>query len=35
MELVDFLFDNQLIASVESLIRDSKHKLVLISPFID
>lgn len=35
MEEVDFLFDNQLIAAVENLIRNSKHKLILISPFID
>lgn len=32
---VQFLFDNQLIAAVESLIKDSKHRLLLISPFID
>jgi hypothetical protein len=32
---VEFLFDNQLIASVESLIKDSKNQLLLISPFID
>ena len=30
-----FLFDNQLIAAVESLIRNSKNELILISPFID
>lgn len=32
---VQFLFDNQLIAAVESLIKESKNKLLLISPFID
>lgn len=32
---VQFLFDNQLIAAVESLIKNSKHRLILISPFID
>ncbi len=32
---VEFLFDNQLIAAVEKLIRDSKRSLLLISPFID
>lgn len=30
-----FLFDNQLIAAVESLIKNSKNELLLISPFID
>jgi hypothetical protein len=35
LEEVDFLFDNQLIAAVESLIRNAKHKLLLISPYID
>jgi hypothetical protein len=35
MAEVQFLFDNQLIAEVENLIRDSKHRLLLISPFID
>lgn len=35
MEYVDFLFDNQLIAAVESLIRNSKQRLLLISPYID
>jgi hypothetical protein len=35
MEYVQFLFDNQLIAGVEKLIRESKNKLLLISPFID
>jgi len=35
MEEVDFLFDNQLIAALESLIRSAKHKLILISPYID
>ncbi|MBD0779303.1 hypothetical protein HPE56_15995 [Maribacter sp. ANRC-HE7] len=30
-----FLFDNQLIAAVENLIRNSKNELLLISPFID
>ena len=32
---LQFLFDNQLIAAVESLIKNSKHRLLLISPFID
>ncbi len=32
---VNFLFDNQLIAAVESLIKDSKNQLLLVSPFID
>lgn len=31
----EFLFDNQLIAALEKLIRDAKHELLLISPFID
>lgn len=35
MEEVVFLFDNQLIAALEKLIKDAKSKLVLISPFID
>jgi hypothetical protein len=35
MAEVQFLFDNQLIAAVESLIKNSKHRLLLISPFID
>ncbi len=35
MPEIQFLFDNQLIATVENLIKQSKHKLVLISPFID
>lgn len=30
-----FLFDNQLIAELENLIKNAKNKLVLISPFID
>jgi F420-0:gamma-glutamyl ligase-like protein len=32
---VQFLFDNQLTSEVESLIKDSKNELLLISPFID
>jgi hypothetical protein len=32
---VDFLFDNQLIAAVENLIKNAKKQLILISPFID
>jgi hypothetical protein len=32
---VQFLFDNQLIAELENLIRNSKNQLLLISPFID
>lgn len=32
---VQFLFDNQLIAELENLIRSSKKYLLLISPFID
>lgn len=35
MAEVDFLFDNQLIAALENIIKEAKHKLVLISPFID
>jgi hypothetical protein len=35
MAEVDFLFDNQLIATLENIIKEAKHKLVLISPFID
>lgn len=35
MNEVKFLFDNQLIAAVESLIKNSKSKLLLVSPFID
>lgn len=31
----EFLFDNQLVASIEDLIRKSKKHLLLISPFID
>jgi hypothetical protein len=31
----EFLFDNQLIAELENLIRNSNNKLILISPFID
>ena len=30
-----FLFDNQLIAEVENLIKNSKNELLLIAPFID
>lgn len=32
---IEFLFDNQLIAAVESLIKESKQELLLVSPFID
>jgi PLD-like domain len=32
---VEFLFDNQLIAAVEKLIRDAKKSLLLVSPYID
>ena len=32
---VQFLFDNQLISELESLIKNSKNELLLISPFID
>ncbi|MCD6018787.1 MAG: hypothetical protein K0S53_1908 [Bacteroidetes bacterium] len=35
MAEIQFLFDNQLIAALENLIKQSKHRLVLISPFID
>lgn len=35
MAEVQFLFDNQLIAELESLIKEAKHKLFLVSPFID
>lgn len=31
----EFLFDNQLISEMESLIKNSKNELLLISPFID
>lgn len=31
----EFLFDNQLISELENLIKNAKHKLILISPFID
>lgn len=31
----EFLFDNQLIAELENLIRNSKNELLLISPYID
>lgn len=34
-EEVEFLFDNQLIAALENLIRNAKTKLLLVSPFID
>lgn len=32
---IEFLFDNQLIAAVENLIKESKNELLLVSPFID
>ena len=32
---VEFLFDEQLIAALNSLIKTAKHKLLLISPYID
>ena len=35
MTEVNFLFDNQLIAGVESIIKDSKKYLLLVSPYID
>ena len=35
MAEVSFLFDHQLIAALEKLIRNSKNKLLLISPFIE
>lgn len=35
MPEVQFLFDNQLIAEVEALIKKAKNQLLLISPFID
>lgn len=35
MAEVKFLFDTQLINELENLIKHAKHKLVLISPFID
>ena len=35
MDEVQFLFDNQLIAELENLIKNAKHRLLLISPFID
>jgi PLD-like domain len=35
MDELTFLFDNQLITEVEELIRSSRHKLLLVSPYID
>lgn len=35
MAEVQFLFDNQLIAELESLIKNARHRLLLVSPFID
>ena len=35
MDEVRFLFGNQLVSALEELIRKAKHRLVLISPFID
>lgn len=35
MNEVQFLFDNQLIAALEKLIKEAKNKLFLVSPFID
>jgi len=35
MPEVQFLFDNKLIAAVEDIIRNSKNRLLLVSPFID
>ena len=35
MAEVQFLFDNQLIATLENLIKESRNKLFLVSPFID
>lgn len=35
MAEVEFLFDEQLIAALNTLIKASKHKLILISPYID
>ncbi|MDD5571848.1 MAG: phospholipase D-like domain-containing protein [Bacteroidales bacterium] len=35
MEEVKFLFDNQLIAALEDLIKKAKNSLLLVSPFID
>jgi hypothetical protein len=35
MAEVKFLFDNQLIAEVERLIKEAKRRLLLVSPFID
>ena len=32
---VEFLFDEQLVAAVIKLIRSSKNRLLLISPYID
>lgn len=32
---VKFLFDNHLISALENLIKESKHRLLIISPFID
>lgn len=35
MPEVEFVFDHQLIAALENLIKKAKHRLLLISPFID
>ncbi|MBB1286932.1 hypothetical protein HRH25_21295 [Flavisolibacter sp. BT320] len=35
LEEVEFLYDHQLVAEIEDLIRKAKNKLILISPFID
>ena len=32
---VGFLFDHQLVAAIEKLIKDARGELLLISPFID
>jgi hypothetical protein len=35
MAEVKFLFDTQLIDAVNSLIKEAKHRLLIVSPFID
>lgn len=35
MEEVKFIFDAQLVAAIETLIKDAKKSLLLVSPFID
>ena len=35
MTEVQFLFNTELVAGLENLIKNAKNKLILISPFID